>query len=362
MKHIVIDARIVNTTTGTYVERLLHYLQKLDKKNHYTVLIPSKDKDFWKPYAKNFSVKFADFPDYSLQEQLGFKSFLDRLEADLVHFCMPQQPILYRGAKVTTIHDLTLLKEYNSDKNFFMYKFKQQVGKFVFKKVAHDSRAVIVPTQYTKDDLVAYAKISPDKVYVTYEAADIGQFELIPYEVPFKKFLVNVGHHSDYKNNVRLAEAHQKLLEKYPDLGLVFINGPTDAVKANKKLFEDRGYQNIHFTMKAMKGERDYLYGKATAYVTPSLREGFGLGGLEAMGFGLPVLSSNATCLPEVYGDGALFFDPLDVDDMVAKIDSVLSSDKVRKDLIKRGKARWSTFSWEKMARETLEVYKRSLS
>lgn len=361
-KHIVIDARIINSTTGTYVERLLHYLQKIDTNNRYTVLIPSKDKNFWKPYAKNFTARCADFDDYSFAEQTGFKKFLDELSADLVHFCMPQQPVLYTGKKVTTFHDLTLLRVYNSDKNYFIFKAKQLVGRFVFKKVARDSDRVIVPTEYTKQDLIKFANISPDKVHVTYEAADIGQFEKIPYDVPFKRFLINVGNHSDYKNCVRLAEAHQKLLEKHPDLGLVFVNAATDAVKANEKLFNERGYKNIHFTNKAMKGERDYLYTKATAYVTPSLFEGFGLGALEAMGFGLPVLASTATCLPEVYADGALYFDPLNVDDMAEKIDTVLSDEKLRQDLIQRGLARHKGFSWETMAKQTLAVYENALA
>jgi glycosyltransferase involved in cell wall biosynthesis len=79
------------------------------------------------------------------------------------------------------------------------------------------------------------------------------------------------------------------------------------------------------------------------------------------MGFGLPVLSSTATCLPEVYADGALYFDPLNVDEMVEQIDTVLSDDKLRSSLIKRGLARHKTFSWEKMARETHAVYKKAL-
>ncbi|MBC7943336.1 glycosyltransferase family 1 protein, partial [Candidatus Saccharibacteria bacterium] len=105
--HIVIDARIINSSTGRYVERLLHYLQEVDDLNSYTVLVPSKDEHFWTPTADNFIVKTADFANYSLAEQIGFKKFLDQLQPDLVHFCMPQQPVFYTGAKVTTFHDLT---------------------------------------------------------------------------------------------------------------------------------------------------------------------------------------------------------------------------------------------------------------
>ena len=106
MAHIAIDARIINSSTGTYVERLLHYLKQIDTTNTYTVLIPSKDLSFWQPTKSNFTVKAADFKNYSLAEQTGFAKLLSSIHADLVHFCMPQQPLLYRGKTVTTFHDL----------------------------------------------------------------------------------------------------------------------------------------------------------------------------------------------------------------------------------------------------------------
>ena len=123
--HIAIDARIINSSTGRYVERLVTYLQDIDTVNRYSILVRTKDLNFWKPTNKNFVVVEADFADYSFAEQIGFKKLLDTLKPDLVHFCMPQQPIFYKGAAVTTIHDLTLLKTYNSDKNWLMYHVKQ---------------------------------------------------------------------------------------------------------------------------------------------------------------------------------------------------------------------------------------------
>jgi hypothetical protein len=80
--HIVIDARIINSSTGTYVERLLHYLQAVDSDNSYTVLVPSKDEQFWTPTASNFTVKTTDFANYSFGEQFGFNKFLDSLHPD----------------------------------------------------------------------------------------------------------------------------------------------------------------------------------------------------------------------------------------------------------------------------------------
>ena len=359
--NIVIDARIVNSSTGTYVERLLHYLQIIDSVNNYTILIPSKDKDYWKPTAANFSVKFADFPNYSLAEQVGFNRMLQQLNPDLVHFCMPQQPILYKGKKVTTFHDLTLLKVYNTDKNWLMFKIKQQIGRHVFKSAVKNSTYIISPTEYTKKDLVDTFKTDSDKIIVTYESAEIKQNGVEEYPVPFKKFLYNVGRHSEYKNIKRLAAAHQKLLTKYPDLGLVLANYPGKDADANKEYFKSKDYKNILFTDRLKLSQRDWLYQNCEALVFPSLYEGFGLPGLEAMANHAPLISSTATCLPEVYGDGAIYFDPLNVNDMADKIDQVLSNNELRTNLIERGQAQYSKYSWEKMARETHAVYMKAL-
>ena len=106
---IAIDARIINSSTGRYVAKLLEHLQDIDSSNQYIVLVREKDKNYWKPSVNNFSVIVAEFDNYSFAEQIGFKKLLDSLKPDLVHFCMPQQPILYRGRKVTTIHDLSLI-------------------------------------------------------------------------------------------------------------------------------------------------------------------------------------------------------------------------------------------------------------
>lgn len=355
--HIIIDARIINTSTGRYVERLLTYLDNIDRTNHYTVLVPSKDMDFWKPAHDNFTVKAADFDNYSFGEQVGFKKLLDSLQGDLVHFCMPQQPIFYRGAHVTTFHDLTLLKTYNSDKNWLVFHLKQLIGWGVFHVVARTSHHLIAPTEYTKQDIVKTLGIKPDRITVTYEAADVAIDTLEPYQHPFKEFILYVGQQADYKNVRRLAAAHQKLLGKHPDLGLILVGKKREAHLANEEYFAKKGYRNILFTDFIEDTQRDWLYTHCAAYIFPSLMEGFGLPGLEAMGYGAPVISSNATCLPEVYEKAAHYFDPLDVDDMAESIDEVLSDETLRQELIQRGYEQIKKYSWQRMAEQTLEVY-----
>ena len=359
--HIAIDARIINSSTGRYVERLLHYLQTTDAVNTYSVLVPSKDLNFWKPSNPNFTVIAADFTNFSLGEQIGFKSFLDKLAPDLVHFCMPQQPIFYRGAKVSTFHDLTQLKTYNSDKNWLVYHVKQFVAFFVFYIAVRTNKQIIAPTNYTKQDLINTLRANPNKITITYESADKTDGELQPYSHPFKRYILYVGQQSDYKNIKRLGDAHQQLLADDPELGLILVGKKNKAIETNETYFKQRGYTNIHFTDFIDDTQRDWLYKNAAAYVFPSLMEGFGLPGLEAMGYGAPVVSSNATCLPEVYGDAAHYFDPLDTNDMARAIREVLRGSELRTTLTANGYTQLEKYSWQRMAEQTHAVYMNAL-
>jgi glycosyltransferase involved in cell wall biosynthesis len=104
------------------------------------------------------------------------------------------------------------------------------------------------------------------------------------------------------------------------------------------------------------------IYQQAEAFVFPSFWEGFGLPGLEAMALGLPVISARASCLPEIYGEAALYFDPEKVDELAAAIKKVMKDKKIREDLIKKGFTQVKKYSWQNLAKQTLEVYESSLS
>jgi len=360
--HIAIDARIINSSTGRYVERLVTYLQEVDSENQYSILVPTKDKDFWKPRNANFTVRTVDFDNYSFAEQIGFKKYLKKLNADLVHFCMPQQPLGYTGKKVTTFHDLTLLNTYNSDKNWLIFHAKQKVGKYAFKKAIETNDALIAISKFTEKSLIELSPIAEKKTTLIYESADVSQIAPKKYTVPFKKYILYVGQQSDYKNIKRLGDAHQILLAKYPDLGLVLVGKKNASALKNEMYFNERKYQNIFFTDFVEDSELSWLYTHASAYIFPSLMEGFGLPGLEAMGYGTPVVSSNATCLPEVYGPAAHYFNPLDTSDMAEAIDQVLSDDTIRTRLSKAGYKQIKKYSWKKMAKETHALYMKVLA
>jgi glycosyltransferase involved in cell wall biosynthesis len=360
--HIAIDARVINSSTGRYVERLLHYLQEIDAKNNYSILVRKEDENYWVPSRENFKIVIADFPNYSLAEQFGLKKLLNQLKPDLVHFCMPQQPIGYSGKTVTTFHDLTLMKTYNSDKNWLMFHIKQVIAKHIFKKAAQNSDHIIAISKYTKQDLLAFTPLVEEKITVIYEAGETTSAGSRNYKLPFHRYMLYVGQQSDYKNIKRLGDAHQKLRETYPELGLVLAGKKNAATLKNEQYFESKNYKGILFTDFVDDDQLNWLYAHAEAYIFPSLMEGFGLPGLEAMAHGTPVVSSNATCLPEIYADAARYFDPKDTDDIARVIGEVIGNPALKRQLSTAGYQRIKKFSWKKMAAQTHAIYEEVLS
>lgn len=361
---IAIDARIIRTSTGRYVERLLHYLQEVDHQNEYVVLLDKKDFDGWQPSAPNFSKVKIDIPNYSFKEQIAFPLLLRKLRVDLVHFTMPQQPLLYTGRSVTTIHDLTLLHFKNyEDNSKLAYDLKQYIFGFVVRFAAFKSRAVITPTKYVKQDLIKSLHANPQKITVTYESAEnLSPAAAEPVaELNGKQFIMYVGRMDPYKNIRRLIEAHQKLVKAQPNLHLALPGAIDGNVKVLQQWAKDQKFKNVHFLGFVSDGQLRWLMEHTEVYVFPSLSEGFGLPPLEAMTYGAPVASSNATCLPEVNQDAAHYFDPTSVEDIADKICDILENKTLRDGLVREGKKVVAQYSWKRMAEQTLEVYKRAL-
>jgi glycosyltransferase involved in cell wall biosynthesis len=278
-----------------------------------------------------------------------------------VHFPLVQHPVLYFKKSVIGILDLTTLRYYNPAKNKYIFWIKQKVYAAVIFIATRKAKHIITISNYVRDDIIKNFKIYPAKVTTTYNSADELPKPGIPVDsLVNKKFIMYVGRHQPHKNLPRLIEAHQQLLAKNPDL-LLAIVGKEDATTdlLRSKIQDPR---SIVFTGFVTDAQLRWLYENTACYVFPSLSEGFGLPGLEAMVHGAPVASSNATCLPEIYGDAVHYFDPLNVGDIASKIEDILSDNSLRADLIARGKTQASKYSWQKMAEQTLEIYQQALN
>lgn len=360
---IVIDARESGTTTGRYIDKLVEHLYLLQPKYEIVVLAKSSRLKSLKKLAPAFKIVKSDFPEFGFAEQLGFAWQLFRLRADLVHFCMPQQPILYFKKSVSNVHDLTTIRFRNPAKNFIIFTIKQWIYRLVILWAAHKSRFVLAISNYTKRDLVKFAHINPAKVVVTHLSADKITDE--SREVPGIKpgnFIMYVGRPLPHKNLQRLIEAFVKLQSEHGNLQLVLTGKKDVLYQRFEKHILQNDIENVIFTDFVTEGQLRWLYENTAAYIFPSLSEGFGLPGLEAMAHGAPVVSSHTASLPEIYDNAAHYFDPTDASDMAAKINQVLGNEELRKNLIEKGHRQVKKYSWRRMAEQTLEVYNKALN
>ncbi|HEY2135337.1 MAG TPA: glycosyltransferase family 1 protein [Xanthobacteraceae bacterium] len=364
MKRIAIDARIIYTSTGRYVERLIEYLQQLDHDNEYLVLLRQADYDRWHAKAPNFRKVVADHRPYTFGEQIQFAAQLRSLRADLVHFTAPQQPILYRGRHVTTIHDLTTIDFINPRKQSFLKSiYRDRVKPLAFRMLmwvaAHESVEIITPTEYVRQQVIVRLRADPARVTYTYEAAEPLAHSAEPIaSLAGSDFILYVGTAHTHKNLPRLLDAAAGLEQV-----ILVLAGKSDYFYEQvQQYIADRGYANIHYLGFVSDSQLAWLYQNAKLYVFPSLSEGFGLPGLEAMVYGVPVASSNATCLPEVYGKAAEYFDPVRVDDIRATLGRLVTDPKRLAEMKQAGLDHAKQYSWRRMAEQTLAVYQKALS
>ena len=231
--------------------------------------------------------------------------------------------------------------------------------------------AVITVSQASKADIVRHLGVPADKVHVTYEGvghsygrASVEQVSKVraQYGLP-DGYLLFVGSVEPRKNLDRLLRAYDQLRQAGQRRPLVVVGaqrwGHCGIMETVNKLDLE---QHVIFTGYVSDEDLPAIYSAADLFVFPSLYEGFGLPPLEAMACGTPVVCSNASSLPEVVGDAAITVDPYDVEALAEAMRRVLSDADLADDLRQRGLERAAGFTWERTARETVEVYREVLS
>lgn len=364
-KHIVIDARIRGSSTGRPVDRLLYHLQKTDHTNRYTIILASKDS--WQPDSDTFSVAYTRYPNFSfnLFNQVLYAKQLRDLQPDLVYFTLsPQGPMFYFGPQITLTHDLSMLHHVRAGRLPGWLHALRMKGYRILLWTAHKKAIrIVVPTQFVADEVTQHHSFTGHKISTIHEAAETPQKS--PGKTPKSpphQFILYVGSAFPHKNLERLIEAFHILKKNQPDLKLVLVGKREyHSLQLEQWTKTKSNSSGVLFPGFVPDEELKWYYEHARAYVFPSLSEGFGLPGLEAMAHGCPVVSSNATCLPEVHGDAAHYFDPEDVQDMAQKIEEVITNEDLRKKLIKKGYLNVKRFSWESFAEQHLTLFDQTL-
>ncbi len=368
MAHIVLDVRILETSTGRYMQRLIEHINDRysNDGHHYTAVMPTQYVTKWQERLPNIKVAGSDAKWYTFAEQIGFYFFLKSLRPDLVHFTMPQQPLLWNGPSITTVHDMTLIRFENIDSsdNPFIYKFKKAVFNSLMRVVMYRGKAIITPTNFVREDLGrVYGNKYLPKIQVTYEAGEIPDQAPEPLsDFLGKDYICTVGNMFPYKNVERVILAFEQVVKQSPNLHLLCAGKKDDFALQLEKMVTEHNIPNVHFLGFISDGQKRWMLENARAYVTASLSEGFCIPVLEAMYAGCPVISSNASCLPETGGDAALYFDPHSTEELTERINTLLNNEPLRQSYIQKGLQRVNDFSWEKMVDETHAIYQRVLN
>jgi glycosyltransferase involved in cell wall biosynthesis len=286
---------------------------------------------------------------------------MDRMfgDIDLFHATEHLLPRLKKTRSVFTLHDLIFQFDPDSHKPLNIAFLKTLMPRFL--KAAD---AIIAVSECSKHDAINLYGIPAGKIHVIYEGVD-PKFTPVAdpvrlahvraaYHLP-ERFILHVGTIEPRKNLPLLFEVVAQTKEHLVVAGkLGWLTEPILA-KVKELGIEDR----VTFTGFIADDDLPALISAATVLAMPSKYEGFGLPVLEAMACGTPVIASNAASLPEVGGDAVLYAWPDDVRLWLQLFDLLMNDAELRASLRERGLRQAAKFQWERMARETLEVYKR---
>ncbi len=375
---IGIDARLWNETgVGRYIRNLVTGLQKLDKKNEYVLFVKGKEYDRIKNQElkiehKKWKVVKADVQWHSLKEQLLFSRILNKENLDLVHFPYFSTPISYKKPFVVTIHDLIISKFPTGKASTLptpLYYLKHAAYEKVLSHTVSHAKHIITPSNHVKNDVMKAFTIPEENITVTYEGVD-DALSTVPKESTFSylqdiPYFIYIGNAYPHKNVELLIDAFSDFLHSFPEFANthLLLVGKEDyfykRLKKNKKNTEG----NVLFLHDVSDKDLSYLLHHAQALVAPSKDEGFGLTTVEAMSASCLVLASNIAVFKEVCGKWALYFDVREKNDLVDKMKLVLKMDEKEKNVYKREAKKYiKKYSWERMVKQTLDVYESSNS
>ena len=307
-------------------------------------------------------------PEGLLNQKLSFRwrsygitALLKKHDIDIFHGLSNELPLnigSFSGKKIVTIHDLIFLKHPE------LYPF---IDRTVYNRKVRSSCEkadhIIAVSEQTRNDIMEHYHISEDKIRVIYQScSDTYRLPATPeqmhricqkYGLP-EQFLLYVGTIEKRKNLLNLVKA----LSGIPDIKLVVV-GKKKAYfrKVQDFILSNRMAERVLFPDNVSSEELPTFYRMATAFIYPSLYEGFGIPVLEALTSGTPVITTRGGCFHEAGGDGSLYIDPSQPDEIAEAIKKVLSSSATRKEMSEKGQTHALRFLPEHLADQLMNLY-----
>lgn len=341
--------------SSEFCYQLLVNIEKYDVNNEYRIYLPTNPTPDLPKERLNW--KYIVVPETWLWTLFGLSKKLLSENLDIFFSPTHYAPFLPKVAQVISILDV-------SYKHFpEMFPKKDLIKLALWGKLSiKNAKKIVTISKSSRDDIIKEYKVKPAIVeVVSVGIKDVKENSMEKNEFINKYSLENpyvlfVGTLQPRKNIIKLIEAFSLLESEDIDLVIVGRKGWDygETLNAPKKF----GIENrVKFLDNVSNEDLPLFYKNAEVFVLPSLYEGFGLPVLEAMQYGCPVVTSNVSSLPEAGGDAALYFDPNNAQDIAKQIEKVLSSEKLKKEMIEKGHEQVKKFSWEKSAKEVIKVF-----
>lgn len=362
MASIGIDVRLWRETgIGRYIRNLVSNLGGYDTENTYIFFAKRLDFEDIKRSAKNLKYEIieCELPWHSVKEQLEFPRLLNRYNLDLMHFPYFSVPVFYKKPFVVTVHDL-IMNHFPTGRATTLplpFYLAKKIGySMIIKNAILRSKKILTPSLATKQEILDHYAVQEKKIIVTPEGIDRGILDFKPAIFKDKHpYFLYVGNAYPHKNVEKLIEAFLIFSEKHPEYTLR-LAGRTDFFY--KRLMARTKSAKIEFLGYVSDSDLAKLYKYSQATCVPSLMEGFGLTVLEAMSMGSLVMCSDIPSLKETAGKDAIFFNPLDVLSIAGAMEQIFSmSAKERERIISSSKKYIQQYSWQNLAKETIDVY-----
>jgi hypothetical protein len=362
---IGLDLRMTGGGSGIdrYISELTHEILKQDKTNQYVLFFRDANKSAaYETYGHKIII--ADTAHYSFGEQIRFPQILLKENLDIVHFPHFNVPILYRRPFIVTIHDLTHTLMPGKKKSRWYKRFAYSL---VIWNAIHSAKKIIAVSNATKQAIINYYGINPEKIAMVYEGTNQA-YRMIDKDMAFtqvsnsfgitKPYILYVGVWRRYKNLHMLAKAFDRLVDKGLGFQLV-LAGEEDPFypEIKNQVLGIKNHERIKTVGRVSDEDLNFLYNAATLFVLPSLIEGFGLTALEAANTGTPIAASDIPTLREVLGQGAEYFDPDNLENMIEVLFNLLQNPNRLEELANLALARSKHFSWKIAAEKTIQTY-----
>ena len=360
------DATTLNgnlSGVGYYTARLMESLANGAGEGTLDRIVALSNRAVALPEGGRIQAWDADrLPVRSLWMQVVLPGILRRLRPDLVHYTNYLAPVAAGVPYVVSVHDMTLsvVPECHTLK-------KRLLTARLLPLVARRARLVLTPSRSTRDDVVRLLGIDPARVRVIPYAASprfrpAGRDDAPPRAAGEDPYFLYVGTLEPRKNLARALRAFAKVSRRLPAHRFVIVGQRgwkygeilREAVRADCP-------GRVVLTGYVPESELPALYAHATAFVYPSLYEGFGLPVVEAMACGTPILTSRSSSLREIAEGAALLVDPRDEGEISRGLECLAADEGLRAELRRRGLERAAEYSWDRTGRETVAAYRQAL-